>query len=116
MRNFCIKRHDGVLARIVVHPTGAVFDHYVIVEDAGVIKFKLWVYTLEADMGEPGLFKAKWKNDNELVIRIPSQQTEISVYVKECRATVRRLAKHFISPFELSSRRSITEPYLALQG
>ncbi|HVU56089.1 MAG TPA: hypothetical protein VHD83_13585 [Puia sp.] len=100
MRNFCIKRPDGVLARIVVHPSGAAFDHYVIVEEAGVVKFKLWVYTLEADEMELGLFKAKWKTSNELIIRIPSRQTEISVYVKECKATMRQLAKHFISPFE----------------
>jgi len=92
MRNFCIKRPDGVLASIVVHPTGAGFDHYVIVEEADVVKFKLWVCTLEVLTDENGkdLLKAKWKTNNELVISIPSQQSEISVYVDECRATVRQ--------------------------
>jgi len=112
MRNFCIKRPDGVLARIVVHPTGAVFDHYVIVEEADVVKFKLWVCTLEE--GGPGLLKVRWKTNNELIIRIPSQQSEISVYVNECRATVRQLTRHFISPFELSSRRDPVDAYLAM--
>ena len=108
MRNFCIKRSDGVLVRIVTYPTGAAFDHYVIVEEADVVKFKLWVCTLEvaADRGDTGLLKAKWKSDNELLIRVPSQQTEISVYVNECRATVRQLTGHFVSPFELSNRRN----------
>jgi len=103
MRNFCIKRPDGVRARIVVHPTGAVFDHYVIVEQADIVKFKLWVCTLEvdADKDGPGLLKAKWKTDNELVIKVPSQQSEISVYVNECKATVRRLTKQFLSPFKV---------------
>jgi len=114
MRNFCIKRPDGVLARIVVHPTGAAFDHYVIVEEADVVKFKLWVCTLEvaADQGESGVLMAKWKTSNELLIRIPSQQSEISVYVDECRAMVRRQAKPFVTPFDLTSRRSVRSPLM----
>ena len=104
MRNFCIKRPDGVVARIVVHPTGAAFDHYVIVEEEDVVKFKLWVCTLEVDTEKagPGLLKAKWKTSNELLISIPSQQSEISVYVDECRATV------------WSSKRFLAKPYLAM--
>lgn len=116
MRNFCIKRPDGVLARIVVHPTGSVFDHYVIVEEAAIVKFKLWICTLEAVADEAGrsLFKVQWKTNNELVIRIPSRQSEISVYVNECRATVRQLTRHFISPFELSGRRDPADAGVAM--
>ena len=116
MRNFCLKRPDGVLVRIVVYPTCDAFDHYVIVEEAGAIKFKLWVCTLEVDAVAAGtdLLKAKWKTDNELVLSIPSKNMVISVYMNECRATVRQQAKPFISPFELSSGRPLAESYLAM--
>jgi len=95
MRNFCLKRPDGVLVRIVVHPTFDAFDHYIVVEEAGVVKFKRWVCSLDVDAGmaEPELLKAKWKTNNELVLSIPTQQTEISVYINEHKATVRRLTR-----------------------
>lgn len=116
MRNFCLKRADGVLIRFVVHPTCDAFDHYIIVEEAGVVKFKLWVCTLEVDAvaAGAGLLKAKWRTDNELVLSIPSKNMVISVFVNECRAMVRQQAKPFISPFELSSRRPFAESYLAM--
>lgn len=116
MRNFCLKRSDGVLVRIVVYPTCDEFDHYIIVEEAGVEKFKLWVCTLEVDAVAAGteILKAKWKTDNELVLSIPSKNMVISVFVNECRAMVRQQAKPFISPFELSNGRPFAESYLAM--
>jgi hypothetical protein len=116
MTNLCIKRSDGVLARIIVHPTGVAFDHYIVVEDAETVRFKLWLCTLEQseDEGGHGMLKAKWKSDNELVVKVPSQQSEISVYVNECRATVRQLARPFVSPYELSRRRPLAKAYLAM--
>jgi len=116
MRDFCIKRPDGVLARIVVHPAGTAFDHYVVVEDADLIKFKLWVCTLENTFDDDGhsLLMAKWKSENELLIKVPSQQSEISVYINECRATVRQMARPFVSPLELSRRRPLVKAYLAM--
>jgi hypothetical protein len=96
----------GILAKIIAHPIGAAHDIYIVVEKGGTIKFKLWVYNMEADKAELGrMFKMGWKTDNELIIGIPSRRVEISVFVKEGKATVRSLVQRIISPFELSSIR-----------
>ena len=94
-----IRRNDGLLANIVVHPTMDFYDYYVVVVgEAGKVKFKLWIYTMDSD--DPALFsRSTWKNDNELVFTLQSEQVEITVFVEERKATVRRLTKHIPPPF-----------------
>ena len=97
-----IKRSDGVQVKIIGHPVHTVYDFYVVVEEAGIRKFKLWVYSVETEVFEHRrtFFKPKWKNDDELVISIPSQQAEISVFVNEAKATVREVKKYIMHQFK----------------
>ena len=103
------KYSDTVLANIVVHPVQASYDYYVVVEDAGVTRLKLWIYT--AEMNETGQahpsFKIRWKSDDAIVISIPSRQIEIAVLVKESKATTRDLSQHIIPPpYDMSRTRT----------
>jgi len=104
-----IERSDAVIAKIIGHPLGNSYEFYIVVEAGGITKFKLWVYSLETAMVEAGgaFFKLRWKDDNELLISIPSKHVEITVFVNEAKATVRDLKRYITPPFEMSRTRAM---------
>lgn len=60
----------------------------------------------EIDQVHPS-FKIRWKNDDALVISIPSKQIEISVSVSESKAMSRDLTPHMVPPpFDMSRTRA----------
>ncbi len=100
-KTFICVKDKTISAKLIVYPQMHKFDYYVSIEDKGIEKCRLKIYT-----GLTGLYyfdailsSGKWQHINKLIISGKRKEAEIIVAVDKCEVTFRNLTKYDNPPY-----------------
>jgi hypothetical protein len=86
-KTYLNKKHEALLAKVIIHPELSRFNFLISLEDSGVEKCRLLIYTGKttdfyiADL----FFYGKWKNTNEFILSGKRSEIAIHIISDECK-------------------------------
>jgi hypothetical protein len=105
------KKYKNLNAKIILQPLMTKFNYYLVVEDAGVIKCKVLIYSgIPVMIYFSELFSiGKWNGDNEIIISGKNKEVEITLSIDECILTYVNLTKFEKPPYFEMMRADLPE-------
>jgi hypothetical protein len=108
---FVNKKNTNLIAKIVVQPKIDRFDYFIVIEENGVIKCKLKIYSGKTDIFyfDALLSSGKWQSINKLIITGKRKDVEIQVDVEKCEVAFKNLTNYSKAPYFEMMRADISE-------